>query len=92
MSTAPGDEFQDDVVGTESGTGADTTQDDYASRTGQSHIPVQKDGAAIEAGGYEDRKVADSDEQLSTCFIVLWKVSANMIKLATMQMLSMNQT
>lgn len=72
MSTAPADEFQDDVSGSESGTGADTTQDDYASRTGQSHIPVQRDDAPVEAGGYEDRNSADSDEQLGMFTFILW--------------------
>ncbi|CAK3915033.1 Hypothetical predicted protein [Lecanosticta acicola] len=45
---------------------SDEVQDnEYASRTGQKeHIPVQKDEENVEAGGYEDAEVADSDAQL----------------------------
>lgn len=59
------DEYQDsNTAGTERPNQPDSTDDDYASRTGQSTIPVQRDGQAVEAGGYEDADVADSDAQL----------------------------
>lgn len=38
------------------------TDDDYKSRTGQSEIPVQADGAAVEATEYDNG--GDSDRQL----------------------------
>ncbi|KAF2828489.1 hypothetical protein CC86DRAFT_437794 [Ophiobolus disseminans] len=41
---------------------SDVADDDYKSRTGQSEIPVQSDGAAIEATEYDDG--GDSDKQL----------------------------
>ncbi|KAJ9655487.1 hypothetical protein H2198_005673 [Neophaeococcomyces mojaviensis] len=63
--SAPNDEYQDTGnVRSERGTGADTSQNDYASRTGQSHIPVQSDEASVEEGGYADPAKADSDQQL----------------------------
>lgn len=60
------DEYQDSsVTGTERPNQPDTLGDnDYISRTGQSEIPVQRDGAKVEAGGYEDSATADSDAQL----------------------------
>lgn len=65
--SAPNDEYQDTGnVRSERGTGADTSQNDYASRTGQSHIPVQSDEASVEEGGYADPAKADSDQQLRT--------------------------
>lgn len=63
MSSNPNDEYKPSGdAGAEAGTGADTTQDDYKSRTGQSTIPVQSDDAAIEDP--IDANTADSDEQL----------------------------
>lgn len=43
---------------------SDINQSEYASRTGQSQIPVQSDGAKVEEGGYANRAQADSDQQL----------------------------
>jgi hypothetical protein len=40
----------------------DVVDDDYKSRTGQSAIPVQSDGAAVEATEYDNG--GDSDKQL----------------------------
>jgi len=53
--SAPNDDFQD--------TSAVPAQDDYVSRTGQSEIPVERDGKTVE-GGYDNRDQADSDAQL----------------------------
>lgn len=59
------DDFQDsNAAGTERPNQPDSVNDDYISRTGQSTIPVQSDSQAVEAGGYEDGDVADSDAQL----------------------------
>ena len=44
--------------------GGDSKDNDYASRTGQSHIPVQKDDAIVEDP--IDPATADSDETLRT--------------------------
>ncbi|KIW97525.1 uncharacterized protein Z519_01109 [Cladophialophora bantiana CBS 173.52] len=63
MSTAPGDEYQPVDEGFEGRTTADTMQNDYKSRTGQSHIPVQSDDAPVEDP--IDATKADSDEQLA---------------------------
>lgn len=46
------------------GPAGDKMDNDYASRTGQSHIPVQKDDAPIDDP--IDPETADSDEQLGT--------------------------
>lgn len=62
MSTAPGDEYQPTSEGVEGSTTSDTLQNDYKSRTGQSHIPVQSDEAPIEDP--IDPNSADSDETL----------------------------
>lgn len=62
MSTAPGDDYQPADVGAEGGTTADTTQDDYKSRTGQGEIPVVGDSTNIEDP--IDANTANSDEQL----------------------------
>ncbi|KAJ9610377.1 hypothetical protein H2200_005154 [Cladophialophora chaetospira] len=61
--SAPNDEYQPGSEGVESAHTADTTQNDYKSRTGQSHIPVVADNAAVEDG--IDRRTADSDAQLA---------------------------
>ena len=45
----------------------DYQDNDYASRTGQSTIPVQRDEAPVEASPY-DGETADSDQQLG-----MWK-------------------
>ncbi|OAP63319.1 hypothetical protein AYL99_02546 [Fonsecaea erecta] len=63
MSAAPGDEYQPTGEGLEGSTTADTVQNDYKSRTGQSHIPVQGDDAPVEDP--IDANKADSDEQLA---------------------------
>ena len=60
--SAPDAEYQPTDVGAELPAGTDTTQDDYKSRTGQSHISVVSDSANIEDP--IDPKTADSDEQL----------------------------
>ena len=54
-------EAQNDVTGDDVPSGV-KGDNDYASRTGQSHIPVQKDEASIEDP--IDPATADSDEQL----------------------------
>ncbi|KAH7077846.1 hypothetical protein BKA63DRAFT_272994 [Paraphoma chrysanthemicola] len=41
----------------------DVVDDDYKSRTGQSEIPVQSDGAAVESTEYDNG--GDSDAQLA---------------------------
>jgi hypothetical protein len=43
---------------------ADISTDDYASRTGQSEIPVQSDTAKVESTEYDNG--GDSDKQLGT--------------------------
>ena len=60
-------EQQNDVVGGDVPAG-DAGDDDYKSRTGQSHIPVQSDNAPVEDP--IDPATADSDETLgmSACF------------------------
>ena len=62
MSSNANDEYQPGDAGLEAPHTADTTQDDYASRTGQSHIPVQRDSANVEDPINE--ATADSDQQL----------------------------
>lgn len=52
-------EAQNDDAG---GVSGDLHDDSYASRTGQSHIPVQKDSDPV--GGGIDSAEANSDEQL----------------------------
>ena len=54
-------EQQNDAVGGDVPAG-DAADNDYTSRTGQSHIPVQSDSKAIEDP--IDPNTADSDEQL----------------------------
>ena len=44
----------------------DAVDNDYASRTGQSEIPVQKDEAPIDEP--YNTASADSDEQLGMCY------------------------
>ena len=60
--SAPDAEYQPVDAGAEGPNGADTTQDDYKSRTGQSAVPVVSDSANIEDP--IDAKTADSDAQL----------------------------
>src|SRR5690242_10562321 len=60
--SAPNEEYQPGTEGLERGTTADTTQNDYKSRTGQSHIPVVGDEARVEDP--IDETTADSDAQL----------------------------
>jgi hypothetical protein len=67
MSTAPGDEFQPGTEGIEAAHAADTTQNDYKSRTGQSHIPVVGDDSNIEDP--INANTADSDDQLGMCYL-----------------------
>jgi hypothetical protein len=47
----------------------DVVDDDYQSRTGQSTIPVQRDGAPLEATEYDNG--GDSDKQLGTLQLLL---------------------
>ena len=63
MSSAD-DQYEqaNDVVGGDVPAG-DKMDNDYASRTGQSHIPVQKDDNTVEDP--IDPATADSDETLS---------------------------
>lgn len=63
--SAPDSEYQPAGEGLEGSTGADTIQNDYKSRTGQSQIPVQSDEAPVEDP--IDANSADSDEQLGWC-------------------------
>jgi hypothetical protein len=67
MSTAPEDDYKPTTEGVEGSVSADTTQNDYKSRTGQSEIPVVADDAKIEDP--IDEKVADSDQQLGMLFL-----------------------
>jgi hypothetical protein len=60
--SAPNDEYQPGTEGVEGAHTADTNQNDYKSRPGQSEIPVVGDDAKIEAGINE--ATADSDAQL----------------------------
>jgi hypothetical protein len=48
----------------------DVVDDDYKSRTGQSAIPVQSDGAKIEATEYDNG--GDSDRQLGMFYLGTW--------------------
>lgn len=48
----------------------DVTDNDYASRTGQSEIPVQRDEVPVEASPY-DADSADSDQQLGELLLIL---------------------
>ena len=57
-------EQQNDMTGGDVPSG-DAIDNDYKSRTGQSHIPVQRDEAPVEDP--IDPKTADSDEQLGMC-------------------------
>ncbi|KAJ9629067.1 uncharacterized protein PV06_02216 [Exophiala oligosperma] len=61
--SAPQDDYTPGADSIEGASGADTTQNDYKSRTGQSHIPVQNDEAPVEDP--IDPNNADSDEQLA---------------------------
>ena len=80
MSTADDQyEAQNDVTGGDVPSGV-KGDNDYASRTGQSHIPVQKDEATIEDP--IDPATADSDETLRMyithyCLTHLWPVVFN---------------
>jgi hypothetical protein len=60
--SAPNNEYQPSGEGVEGAHTADTTQNDYKSRTGQSQIPVVGDEARIEDP--IDERTADSDAQL----------------------------
>lgn len=60
--SAPNDDYQPGSEGIEGSTTADTMQNDYKSRTGQSEVPVVGDEARIEDP--IDGNTADSDEQL----------------------------
>ncbi|KIV79301.1 hypothetical protein PV11_06868 [Exophiala sideris] len=57
------DAYQPGSDSIEGVSGADTIQNDYKSRTGQSEIPVQRDEAPVEDP--IDPKTADSDETLA---------------------------
>ncbi len=69
--SAPDAEFQPTGNSFEGSNGADTVQNDYKSRTGQSQIPVQSDETAVQDP--IDPKTADSDEQLGAYQIFLRK-------------------
>ena len=60
-------ESKNDVTGGDVPAG-DSMDNDYASRTGQSHIPVQKDDKPVEDP--IDPASADSDQQLRELFVV----------------------
>ncbi|KAI9758063.1 MAG: hypothetical protein M4579_003194 [Chaenotheca gracillima] len=55
-------EEQNDIVGGDV-PGGDSADNDYASRTGQSQVPVQKDDAQVEDP--IDADTADTDQQLA---------------------------
>jgi hypothetical protein len=62
----PGDEFQDQAdPGVEAPETQDTMQNDYKSRTGESHVPVIGDNAGAE-DNIGSRESADRDAQLGT--------------------------
>ncbi len=67
--SAPNDDYQPGSEGVEGGHTADTTQNDYKSRTGQSQIPVVSDDAPIEDG--VNGATADSDAQLGSSLLTL---------------------
>lgn len=86
MSSNPNDEYRpSDDPGAESAAGADTAQDDYKSRTGQSHIPVQSDSAPVDDP--IDGAKADSDEQLGKCNPLRMGMSTDTQQLRTTKML-----
>lgn len=72
--SAPNEDFQPAGEGLEQGTTADTTQNDYTSRTGQKQapVPVQSDNDPIEDP--IDANKADSDEQLGMHFNITAEV------------------
>ena len=64
------DEYQPGSDSIEGVSGADTIQNDYKSRTGQGHIPVQSDETPVEDP--IDPKTADSDATLGrSCLLTL---------------------
>ena len=73
--SAPTDEYQPGTEGLEGGHTADTVQDDYKSRTGQSHIPVVSDNAGVEDP--IDAGTADSDAQLGALRHTFWPYQSN---------------
>lgn len=62
IMSGPTSEYQPADVGFERPTNPDTIQNDYKSRKGQSHIPVQSDDAPVDDS--IDSEAADSDEML----------------------------
>jgi hypothetical protein len=70
--SAPDAEYQPADTGSEVPAGADTTQDDYKSRPGQSEIPVVSDSANIEDP--VDAGTADSDAQLGKRWPLIHRV------------------
>ena len=71
--SAPADEYQPGDEGLEAAHTADTVQNDYKSRTGQSHIPVVGDETKVEDP--INAATADSDAQLGLSFDHLSKLS-----------------
>ena len=67
IMSAPNDDYPPGPDGVETSHTADTIQNDYESRSGQSHIPVVADDSNIEDP--IDGGIADSDEQLGMLFI-----------------------
>lgn len=78
--SAPDAEYQPADAGAERPTGADTTHDDYKSRTGQSEIPVVSDSTNIE--DTIDSNTADSDAQLGIAhqFVAMFDANENIAK------------
>ena len=68
MSSAANEYSESGDPGSEGAT-LSTTDNDYASRTGQSQIPVQKDDAPVEDP--IDAATADSDAVLRKSFLLL---------------------
>ena len=87
MSSAAADdqyEAQNDTTGGDVPAG-DSMDNDYASRTGQSHIPVLKDEKDIEDP--IDPATADSDETLSMYFENLLNPPVHTLALSSWQWL-----
>ena len=62
MSNKAEDQYVEDEYVDDNGSGENYSDKDYKSRTGQQHIPVQRDDVPVESP-YNSR-TADSDEQL----------------------------
>jgi hypothetical protein len=68
MSKKAEDQYVEDEYVDDNGSGENYSDNDYKSRTGQQHIPVQRDDVTVESP-YNSR-TADSDEQLGIYFLL----------------------